>query len=64
MFRDKLESKILNQQFDHWWEQVLYDYIDEDIKIPYLDINGTFWTEVDYIEDYQRLQSWIEGHEG
>ena len=49
---------INTQQNNVWWENVLYSMIGER-KIPIYDINGLFWAEVDYIEDYERIMAFI-----
>ena len=37
-----------------WWEDVLYSFVEER-SIYVRDIQGMFWAEVDYIEDYERI---------
>lgn len=49
-----LETKIENQQHSVWWENIVYDMIN-DRNVYIEDINGLFWAEVDYIEDYYRI---------
>ena len=45
---------IENGQYDLWWENVLYSFVgSEDIHT--VDVDGIFWSEVDTIEDYQRV---------
>lgn len=54
LFTDKLESMIEEQQHNVWWENVVYELTKEQpIKVN--DIEGMFWAEVDYIEDYERI---------
>ena len=43
-----------------WWENVLYSFIENGKDIHYHDVKGTFWTEIDYLTDYIRLQKWTE----
>jgi len=31
---------------------------------PPRDVAGTFWAEVDYVEDYERILAWLAGHPG
>lgn len=53
-FMVKLEEMINTQQHSVWWENVVYNLTSEkDIKVD--DVNGMFWAEVDYIEDYERI---------
>ena len=54
-FRWQLDLLIHNEQYDMWWENVLYENLDRD-RVFSLDIDGHEWGEVDSIEDYQRLQ--------
>lgn len=52
-------NKFINQQKHHyWWEDIFYRSLDQkDIFIK--DINGLFWAEVDYIEDYNRIKEYL-----
>jgi len=58
-FRERLEQMLSSSKFHDWWEEVLYSFVHEGIPINYSDIAGTFWTEVDTAQDYQRLQKWV-----
>jgi len=58
-FRDRLESMIAQGDFRNWWEGVLYACIDDGIDIFHKDVDGAFWSEVDHIEDYNRLKHWV-----
>jgi L-glutamine-phosphate cytidylyltransferase len=53
-FVGRLESLIEKQQHSLWWENVLYSFINE-ISINVKDVNGLFWSEIDFIEDYNRI---------
>lgn len=54
MFKNRLNMLIENQKHDIWWENVLYSLSQEqDIHVK--DVEGKFWAEVDYIEDYERI---------
>lgn len=58
-FRRHLNEMISKQQHSVWWENVLYSLSDKtDIHI--VDVSGSFWAEVDYIEDYQRIKAFAE----
>lgn len=53
-FIPKMENMIENQQHNVWWENVVYEISEtKDVKVD--DVNGRFWAEVDYIEDYERI---------
>lgn len=58
-FKDRLIKLIEAEEFDKWWEDVLYSFIGE-YNIYALDVNGMFWSEVDYIEDYERILHYIQ----
>lgn len=54
IFTKKLEKLIMNKKYDLWWEDVLYSII-KDVKVYVEDVNGMFWAEVDYLDDYLRI---------
>lgn len=58
-FKNHLEYLLSKGDFNNWWEGVLYSFIEEGVDIFHTDIKGTFWTEVDNGNDYQRLTSWL-----
>ncbi|WP_024615546.1 phosphocholine cytidylyltransferase family protein [Clostridium sp. Ade.TY] len=53
-FKESLENIIENQNHSSWWEDALYRLINKK-NIYVKNINGAFWAEVDYIEDYERI---------
>lgn len=58
-FMTQLELMIANQEHSVWWENVLYELTkSRDIYVK--DVDGKFWGEVDYIEDYERILSFRE----
>ncbi|MBE5932057.1 MAG: phosphocholine cytidylyltransferase family protein [Lachnospiraceae bacterium] len=58
-FVKRLDKLVGGQQHGIWWENVLYSFIGEkDINV--LDISGTFWSEIDFIEDYHRIIEYVE----
>jgi len=58
-FKDKLETMIKGRDFNNWWEGVLYSFMEDGVNIFHKDVEGAFWTEIDHIGDYQRLQNWV-----
>ena len=58
-FKDALEAMIISGKSNIWWEDVLYSFIEKRIPIHYFDVAGTFWSEVDTLQDYNYLQNWI-----
>lgn len=60
-FLSKLEEMIDNQQHNKWWENVLYSFTDNDEKMIHtIDVNGKFWAEIDYFDDYERILNHIK----
>lgn len=53
-FLDKMEEMIFSQNHSVWWENIVYDMVGtQDVFVK--EIDGKFWAEVDYIEDYERI---------
>lgn len=53
-FLETLENMINTQQHSVWWENIIYNMVGlRDVYIE--EVNGLFWAEVDYIEDYKRI---------
>lgn len=53
-FVDKMEKLINTQQHGVWWENILYT-MTEEREINIEEVDGLFWAEVDYVEDYERI---------
>lgn len=58
VFTERLEAMVRDEKYDLWWENVLYDYIDED-PVHVVDVSDMFWAEVDYIQDYDRIMEYV-----
>ena len=58
-FKTRLVSLVENQRHGDWWENVLYSMVNER-PIWSKDISGSFWAEIDYIEDYKRILEYRE----
>ncbi len=58
-FKQALEEMIISGKSNVWWEDVLYSFIGKNVPIHYFDVAGTFWSEVDTLQDYNYLQNWI-----
>lgn len=53
-FLRELETLIAHQKHGLWWENILYAMVGE--RPIYVEtVDGKFWAEVDYMEDYQRI---------
>ena len=58
-FLQRMEKMIEGQEYDKWWENVLYSFTTER-DIYTLDVKGEFWAEVDYYDDYERILSFVD----
>jgi L-glutamine-phosphate cytidylyltransferase len=57
--KKRLNELISEQKHSYWWEDIFYRSLEQkDVFIK--DINGLFWAEVDYIEDYERIKAYLE----
>jgi choline kinase len=59
-FNARLDELVRAQNHSMWWEDVLYSMASE-YPILAKDIEGAFWAEVDFIEDYERIQAFYRG---
>ena len=50
---------ISDGDFRNWWEGVLYMFITDGLPVHHVDVSGIFWSEVDNLADYNRLQTWV-----
>ena len=62
-FKQALEEMITSGKSNMWWEEVLYSFIEKRIPIHYFDVAGTFWSEVDNLQDYNYLKNWIKNQD-
>lgn len=60
-FVEHLDSLIWEERYNMWWEDVLYSY-KQDAPVRVLDVDGRFWGEVDTLDDYHRIVSFLAGH--
>lgn len=60
-FKQRMEEMISGQQHQKWWENVLYSFAGNGEKNVYtIDVNGFFWAEIDFFDDYERILNYIE----
>lgn len=59
-FKQRVMDLVNGQEYDCWWEDAVYRAVDEEKKVCIRDVAGLFWAEVDYIEDYTRIQNFVE----
>ena len=62
-FVARLNYLVEKDMYNLWWENVLYEYADID-SVYVRDVDGRFWAEVDYIEDYYRILSHLNLKKG
>ena len=61
-FMAKLDEMINSQQSEKWWEDILYSFIGTGTDVYVKDIKGIFWAELDYIEDFQRIEEYLKNN--
>lgn len=54
VFKRHLDEMVNSGKYVLWWENVLYEYINLN-PVYVMDVDGEFWAEIDYIEDYHRI---------
>lgn len=58
-FHEVMISMVDNEDYKTWWETVLYSHCEE-FPIHTLDVAPYFWSEIDYIEDYERIVEYVK----
>lgn len=58
-FIERMDSLIMSSNHSLWWENVLYSLTNER-NIYTVDVDGRFWSEIDYFDDYERILRHIE----
>ena len=58
-FDEHLRELVNKQAHSLWWEDVLYDLCSKGMNIYVGEIDSCFWAEVDYIEDFERIQAFL-----
>lgn len=58
-FLYRLDKLIGKQNHQKWWEDIIYSFAKER-DIHTIDINGEFWSEIDYFDDYERILNYIK----
>lgn len=57
-FIARLQELIEAQKHNLWWENVLYSFSEEK-KLNTVEVNGYFWAEIDYFDDYERIVDYV-----
>ncbi|MBE5882417.1 MAG: phosphocholine cytidylyltransferase family protein [Lachnospiraceae bacterium] len=64
VFKDRLNLLVNSQKYNFWWENVLYSFTDKGERDIYtVDVNGLFWAEIDFFDDYERILKFVEKKE-
>jgi choline kinase len=56
-FRQRVIDAMASEDYNCWWEDIIYRTINHGEDVFIKDIAGHFWAEVDYIEDYERIKA-------
>lgn len=55
-FAKRLDELINDAKHNKWWEDTLYSFTDnKEYQIYTKDVEGEFWSEIDYFDDYERI---------
>lgn len=64
-FRERLEQLVSEFKHNLWWENTLYSFTDqEEYPIYTKDVEGLFWSEIDYFDDYERILNYLGSQKG
>ena len=60
LFMQRMNELVCTGQYNFWWENILYSYADEkNYGIYTADVDGRFWAEIDYFDDYERIIDYV-----
>lgn len=59
VFKQNTIDAISAEDYNCWWEDIIYRTVDEGQNVYVNDIAGIFWAKVDYIEDYERIKKFV-----
>lgn len=57
-FLERINTLVESDMYNLWWENILYNYSAET-PVYVTDVEGRFWAEVDYMEDYERILDYL-----
>lgn len=60
LFRQNVIDAVAKEDYNCWWEDIIYRTVDEGESVYVNDVAGAFWAEVDYIEDYERIKEFVK----
>lgn len=58
-FRQRVIEAVASEDYACWWEDIIYRTVEQGQDVHVKDIAGSFWAEVDYIEDYERIKAFV-----
>lgn len=64
IMKAQLEYLVDQGEYEMWWEDVFYSLVETGKPIYIEDICGSFWAEVDFIEDYNRILEYVKQGKG
>jgi choline kinase len=59
-FKGRIIKLVSGGDYNLWWENSLYSFVEEGKDIHTMDVNGAFWAEVDYFDDYERIMKHVK----
>ena len=59
-FKQRVIDAVSNEDYNCWWEDIIYRTVEDGQNVYINDIAGIFWAEVDYIEDYERIKEFVK----
>lgn len=59
IFRQQVIDAVTAEDYQCWWEDIIYRTVETGQEVYVNDIAGRFWAEVDYIEDYERIKAFV-----
>ena len=59
-FVEVMRQMVDAEQYGTWWETILFSHCAE-FPIHTLDVAPYFWSEIDYIEEYERIVDYVRG---
>lgn len=64
-FKERMNKLIGSQQHNLWWENVIYSFADNNERDIFTkDVEGRFWSEIDYFDDYERILNHLSENDG
>lgn len=59
-FKQRVIDYVNKEDYHCWWEDAIYRRLGEEKPVYVEDLAGLFWAEVDFIEDYHRIQEFVQ----